>query len=49
VERDLPKKREYLVYAPLTTKQHQYYDALLKNDLRKVILNPVGKCFFLVL
>ncbi|KAJ1979830.1 putative ATPase, partial [Dimargaris verticillata] len=37
VERELPKKREYVIYAPLTHYQRSYYDQALKGNLREYI------------
>ncbi|KAJ1982418.1 putative ATPase [Dimargaris xerosporica] len=37
VERELPKKREYVIYAPLTHYQRSYYDQVLKGNLREYI------------
>jgi ATP-dependent DNA helicase len=34
---DLPKKREYILYAPLSEKQKELYDAAIKGQLREVI------------
>ncbi|KAI9031640.1 SNF2 family N-terminal domain-containing protein [Phycomyces nitens] len=38
VERSLPKKKEYLLYAPLTQPQKDLYDAILKRDLREYLI-----------
>ncbi|KAL0084919.1 SNF2 family N-terminal domain-containing protein [Phycomyces blakesleeanus] len=38
VERSLPKKKEYLLYAPLTQPQKDLYDAILKRDLRDYLI-----------
>ncbi|GAB5585894.1 Putative ATPase [Umbelopsis nana] len=35
VEKSLPKKKEYLLYAPLTKPQKELYDAIIRRDLRK--------------
>ncbi|OAD03910.1 hypothetical protein MUCCIDRAFT_184304 [Mucor lusitanicus CBS 277.49] len=45
VESSLPKKKEYLLYAPLTQPQKDLYDALIKRNIRdylikKKIANP---------
>ncbi|GAN03057.1 helicase [Mucor ambiguus] len=45
VETSLPKKKEYLLYAPLTQPQKDLYDAIIKRDIRdylikKKIANP---------
>ncbi|KAG2225659.1 hypothetical protein INT45_012131, partial [Circinella minor] len=38
VEHSLPKKKEYLLYAPLTRSQKSLYDAILKRDLRDYLI-----------
>lgn len=38
VERSLPKKKEYLLYAPLTQPQKSLYDAIIKRDLRDYLI-----------
>lgn len=38
VEKSLPKKKEYLLYAPLTPVQKEWYDATLSKDIRKFII-----------
>ncbi|CAO3689680.1 unnamed protein product [Rhizopus microsporus] len=38
VEHSLPKKKEYLLYAPLTQPQKNLYDAIIKRDLRDYLL-----------
>lgn len=38
VEHSLPKKKEYLLYAPLTQAQKNLYDALLNRDVRNYLL-----------
>jgi len=40
VEVDLPKKKEYLVYAPMTSKQKELYDAALAglSGLRDMLI-----------
>jgi ATP-dependent DNA helicase len=35
VEKSLPRKKEYLLYAPLTKPQKELYDAIIRRDLRK--------------
>ncbi|KAJ1951727.1 putative ATPase, partial [Dispira parvispora] len=40
VEKDLPKKREYVVYAPLTHHQKGYYDAILNGSIRQYLCRP---------
>ncbi|KAF9428423.1 hypothetical protein BGZ94_002442 [Podila epigama] len=42
VEHSLPKKREYLIYAPLTPVQKEWYDAVLGRDIRKFLIEK--KC-----
>jgi ATP-dependent DNA helicase len=39
---DLPKKREYILYAPMTLKQRELYDAVLRNELPHVIAENLG-------
>ncbi|KAI7868291.1 SNF2 family N-terminal domain-containing protein [Spinellus fusiger] len=39
VEHSLPKKKEYLLYAPLTKPQKELYDAILKRDLRDYLIH----------
>ena len=38
VETDLPPKKEYLLYAPLTTMQKDLYDAVLSKDTKSYLL-----------
>ncbi|PWN54260.1 hypothetical protein IE53DRAFT_323394 [Violaceomyces palustris] len=38
VESNLPPKKEYLLYAPLTKLQKEMYDAVVSKDIRKWIL-----------
>ncbi|KAK0557467.1 putative ATPase [Tilletia horrida] len=38
VETDLPPKKEYLLYAPLTAEQKEFYDALLSRDIRRWLM-----------
>ncbi|CAG8482710.1 5967_t:CDS:10 [Acaulospora colombiana] len=38
VEYDLPKKKEYLLYAPLTRQQKEIYDAILSRKIRPFLL-----------
>ncbi|ORZ15715.1 SNF2 family N-terminal domain-domain-containing protein [Absidia repens] len=38
VEHSLPKKKEYLLYAPLTMAQKNLYDAILNRDLRDYLI-----------
>jgi len=39
VEKELPKKREYLVYAALTDAQREYYDAIVNRNIRQFLLH----------
>ncbi|RKP14963.1 SNF2 family N-terminal domain-containing protein, partial [Piptocephalis cylindrospora] len=34
VETSLPKKREYVLYAPVTPEQRELYDAIVRRDIR---------------
>ncbi|EPZ33866.1 hypothetical protein ROZALSC1DRAFT_28963 [Rozella allomycis CSF55] len=43
VEVEMPKKKEYLVLAPMTMKQKEYYDAILNKDLRELIQSERDK------
>ncbi|KAK4515509.1 uncharacterized protein ATC70_010459 [Mucor velutinosus] len=38
VESSLPKKKEYLLYAPLTQPQKDLYDAIIKRDVRDYLI-----------
>jgi ATP-dependent DNA helicase len=38
VEHSLPKKKEYLLYAPLTMTQKNLYDTILKRNLREYLI-----------
>ncbi|RIB16467.1 SNF2 family N-terminal domain-containing protein [Gigaspora rosea] len=38
VEYDLPKKKEFLLYAPLTLQQVELYDAILNRNIRPFLL-----------
>ncbi|CAO3701422.1 unnamed protein product [Rhizopus stolonifer] len=38
VEHSLPKKKENLLYAPLTQPQKDLYDAIIKRDLREYLI-----------
>ncbi|KAJ1650623.1 putative ATPase [Dispira simplex] len=44
VEKDLPKKREYVVYAPLTHHQKVYYDAILNGSIWQYLHRPQEEC-----
>lgn len=37
VERSLPPKKEYVLYAPLSQRQHEVYDAVVKGSLRGLL------------
>ena len=37
VERDLPPKKEYIIYAPLSEQQRSLYDAIVNGGLRNVL------------
>jgi ATP-dependent DNA helicase len=37
VERSLPPKKEYVLYAPLSRRQHEVYDAVVKGSLRRLL------------
>jgi len=37
VERSLPPKKEYVLYAPLTERQREVYDAVVKGCLRGML------------
>jgi len=39
VETNLPKKKEYLLTAPLTAQQKELYDAVINRDLRRYLVN----------
>ena len=39
VETSLPRKREYIIQAPLTQQQHDLYQATLSHDLRSYLIN----------
>ncbi|KAA1473299.1 hypothetical protein DENSPDRAFT_866013 [Dentipellis sp. KUC8613] len=38
VERTLPPKKEYVLYAPLSERQHEIYDALVRHDVRSLLV-----------
>lgn len=42
VETNLPPKKEYILYAPLTAKQRELYDAILQGSLRAMLLKVKG-------
>src|SRR5260221_14668775 len=37
VERSLPPKKEYVLYAPLSARQREVYDAVVKGSLRGLL------------
>lgn len=39
VERSLPKKREYILYAPLTAEQNELYQSIVDKDIRGFLEN----------
>ncbi|KAG9286463.1 hypothetical protein G9A89_014629 [Geosiphon pyriformis] len=39
VEYDLPKKREYLLYAPITQEQKELYDAVISKNIRSFLID----------
>lgn len=39
VEHSLPKKKEYLIYCPLTPSQKEWYDAALSRDIRNFLIH----------
>lgn len=39
VEKDLPPKKEYLLYAPLTAQQKELYDVIIRRDLRRYLID----------
>jgi ATP-dependent DNA helicase len=43
---DIPQKREYILYAPITNKQRELYDAVLKNDLEGALKRIMFKEIF---
>lgn len=45
VVKDLPKKREYILYAPLMPKQVELYDAILKKKLALVLEKNMSKSY----
>jgi ATP-dependent DNA helicase len=44
VETNLPPKKEYVLYAPLSAKQREVYDAILNGHLRAILVRN-GKSF----
>ncbi|KAJ3283211.1 hypothetical protein HK104_010510 [Borealophlyctis nickersoniae] len=45
VEIELPKKREYIIYAPLVPKQRALYEAAMKGRLREHIVECLAEGF----
>lgn len=39
MEQSLPKKREYILYAPLTVEQNELYQSILDRDIRSFLEN----------
>ena len=39
MEHSLPKKREYILYAPLTVEQNELYQSILDRDIRSFLEN----------
>ena len=42
---DLPKKREYVLYAPMLAKQRELYSAVLRRELATVLENNMSSAF----
>lgn len=42
VEKSLPRKKEYLLFAPLTKPQKELYDAIIRRDLRKYLVAQIS-------
>ncbi|GMK58238.1 hypothetical protein CspeluHIS016_0502700 [Cutaneotrichosporon spelunceum] len=42
VERGLPPKKEYLLYAPLTQQQKDFYQAILARNHRQYLINAIA-------
>ncbi|BEI90220.1 uncharacterized protein CcaverHIS019_0302900 [Cutaneotrichosporon cavernicola] len=42
VERGLPPKKEYLLYAPLTQQQKDFYHAILTRNHRQYLINAIA-------
>ncbi|TFY77398.1 hypothetical protein EWM64_g6613 [Hericium alpestre] len=38
VERSLPPKKEYILYAPLSERQREIYDAIVRHDIRRLLV-----------
>ncbi|WVQ80990.1 hypothetical protein IAT38_003097 [Cryptococcus sp. DSM 104549] len=43
VEKDLPPKKEYLLYAPLTQAQKDIYQAIVSGQIREFLIDKVSK------
>jgi len=43
VEKDLPPKKEYLLYAPLTVQQKDIYQAIVSRDIRRFLVDKKSK------
>lgn len=43
VETDLPPKKEYVLYAPLSERQRELYDAIVGGGLRELLVRQVGQ------
>ena len=42
VEKDLPPKKEYLLYAPLTQQQKDIYQAIVSRNIRQYLVDKVS-------
>lgn len=42
VERNLPPKKEYLLYAPLTQQQKDFYQAIVGRNHRQYLINAIA-------
>ena len=42
VEKDLPPKKEYLLYAPLTQSQKDIYQAIVSRNIRNYLVDKVS-------
>ncbi len=42
VERNLPPKKEYLLYAPLTQQHKDIYQAILSRSIRQYLIDKKG-------
>ncbi|KZT38405.1 hypothetical protein SISSUDRAFT_1021506 [Sistotremastrum suecicum HHB10207 ss-3] len=43
VEKDLPPKKEYVLYAPLSTQQKSIYEAVVNRTLRSYLISTISK------